>query len=95
MPEAIHDLDFRRATETDVDAMADAHRDSILQLGSQHYAPGIVNEWAACVNPGVYLDAMTRGEVFFIATVRVGGDSMVLGFSSDYVISGTTHGTSA
>jgi ribosomal protein S18 acetylase RimI-like enzyme len=78
MPEPIHDLDFRRATESDVDAMADAHRDSILRVGSQFY-----------------VQAMSRGEVFFIAAGTVGRDPMILGFSSDYVISGDTHGTSA
>ena len=95
MSEPIEDLDFRRATESDVDEMADAHRDSILQLGSQYYVSAIVNAWAGVVSPGLYLDAMRRGEVFFIATGRVAGDAMVLGFSSDYVIGGTTHGVSA
>lgn len=94
-PEPIQDLDFRRATESDVDGIADAHRESILQLGSQYYAPAIVNEWAAVVNRGLYLAAMNRGEIFFIATGSVAGQPMILGFSSDYVISGTTHGTSA
>ena len=95
MSEPIQELEFRRATESDVDGMADAHRDSILQLGSEYYVPAIVNEWARVVNPGLYVDAMGRGEVFFIATGTVAGHPMVLGFSSDYVISGTTHGTSA
>jgi GNAT superfamily N-acetyltransferase len=94
MPEPIQNRDFRRATESDVHAMADAHRDSILRLGSQFYAPEIVEEWAGVVNPELYLEAMERGEVFFIAAGSVGGDATVLGFSSDYVISGTTHGTS-
>ena len=94
MSEPIQELEFRRATESDVDGMADAHRDSILQLGSEYYVPAIVNEWAGVVNPGLYVDAMGRGEVFFIATGTLGGQTMVLGFSSDYVISGTTHGTS-
>jgi putative acetyltransferase len=94
MPEPIHDLDLRRATESDIDAMADAHVDSILRLGSQFYAPAIVNEWAGAVNPGLYLEAMGCGEAFFIATETVDGQPIVLGFSSDYVISGNTHGTS-
>jgi putative acetyltransferase len=93
--EPIQELDFRRATESDVDGIADAHRDSILQLGSKYYVPAIVNEWAAVVNPRLYLDAMGRGEVFFIATGTVAEHPMILGFSSDYAITGTTHGTSA
>ena len=91
----MRELEFRRATESDVEGIADAHRDSILQLGSAHYAEAIVNEWAAVVNPRLYLDAMRRGEVFFIATTKMAERPMVLGFSSDYVITGTTHGTSA
>src|SRR5688572_9900089 len=94
MPEPIQELDFRRATESDVEAVADAHRDSILTLGLQTYSAAIVDEWAGVVAPGLYLEAMGRGEVFFIATGTVGGRTMVLGFSSNYVISGTTHGTS-
>jgi putative acetyltransferase len=94
MPEPIQELDFRRATEFDVEAVADAHRDSILELGLQAYSAAIVGEWAGVVSPGLYLKAMGRGEVFFIATGTVGGHTMVLGFSSDYVINGTTHGTS-
>jgi GNAT superfamily N-acetyltransferase len=93
--EPIQELEFGRATESDVDGIADAHRDSILQLGSKYYVPAIVTEWAAVVNPRLYLDAMGRGEVFFIATGRVAEQPMVLGFSSEYVIAGTTHGTSA
>ena len=69
--------------------------DSILRLGSDHYPPAIVIEWVRVVNPGLYVDAMGRGEVFFIATGIVAERALVLGFSSDYVISGTMHGTSA
>jgi GNAT superfamily N-acetyltransferase len=89
------DLDFRRATEGDVEAMADAHRDSITALGSQHYAPAVVSEWAGVVRPELYLEAMSDGEAFFIATGTAAGLAMVLGFSSDYVIDGGRHGTSA
>lgn len=95
MRESIPDLDLRRATEKDVDAIADAHRDSITELGSQHYALAIVKEWAGVVRPELYLQAMNRGEVFFIATGTVAGRPMVLGFSSDYAIDGGRHGTSA
>ena len=91
----IQDLDFRRARESDVEEMADAHRDSILRLGSQHYVTGIVHEWVGAVSPALYLNAMERGEVFFVATGRIAGAAQVLGFSSDCVIDGTTHGASA
>lgn len=95
MQESIRDLDFRRATAGDVDAIADAHRDSITELRAQHYPPYIVLEWAGVVRPELYLDAMGRGEVFFVATGTLAGHAAVLGFSSDYVIDGGRHGTSA
>jgi GNAT superfamily N-acetyltransferase len=95
MAEPIQDLDFRRAIESDAADIAAAHRDSILHLGSAYYEPEIVKEWAAVVNPGIYVEAMGRGEVFFIATGTVAGHSIVLGFTSDFVIRDTTHGTSA
>ena len=55
MSEPIQQLDFRRATESDVDGMADAHRESIVQLGSEYYERAIVNEWAGVVNRRLYL----------------------------------------
>lgn len=95
MPELISDLDLRRATVDDVEGMADAHRGSINELGPQHYEPYVVQAWAEVVRPELYLQAMGRGEVFFIATGTVAGRPLVLGFSSDYVIDGGRHGTSA
>lgn len=95
MIDPVECLDCRRAAKADLEAMADAHRDSILGLGSQFYPPTIVDEWTGVVSPGLYRDAMERGEVFFIATGTAGGAPIVLGFSSDYVITGGIHGTSA
>lgn len=95
MRELIADLDLRRATVDDVETMADAHRDSINELGPQHYELDIVREWAGVVRPELYVQAMGRGEVFFIATGTVAGRRVVLGFSSDYAIDGGRHGTSA
>ena len=95
MHESIPDVDLRRATTKDVDAMAEAHRESISELGPRHYAVAIVQEWAEVVRPELYLQAMDRGEVFFVATGTVDGRSVVLGFSSDYVIERGRHGTSA
>jgi hypothetical protein len=68
-PEPIQDLDFRRGTESDVDGMTDAHRESILQLGSQYDAPAIVNEWAGVVNRGLYLEAIGLGEILAVVGV--------------------------
>jgi putative acetyltransferase len=63
--------------------------DSIRSLGLQYYAPEIVSDWAARVTGEIYVNAMARGEVFFIA-VDASGD--VLGFSS-HRIDGGHHGT--
>jgi hypothetical protein len=71
LPEPVQDLDFRCAMESDVEGMADTHRESILRLGSQYYTSAIAEQWAGVVSPGLYLDAMRRGEVFFIATGEV------------------------
>jgi GNAT superfamily N-acetyltransferase len=89
------ELRFRVADEADVDSMADAHRDSIRSLGAKHYPPAVIEEWVDVVDGGLYLQAMHRGEVFFIATTTTGSNGLkVLGFASDYRIDGTLHGTS-
>ena len=89
------DVQFRIADRTDVDSMADAHRDSIRSLGATHYPRAVVAEWAAVVDGHLYLQAMDRGEVFFIATTTGPNGPMILGFASDYRIDGTVHGVSA
>jgi GNAT superfamily N-acetyltransferase len=81
---------IRQATTADLDALAEAHRDSILALGASYYPPESVADWHAAVNPELYPAAMEAGEVFFIAV----GNAAVLGFSSDYIVQGTVHGMS-
>jgi putative acetyltransferase len=90
----ITDLRFRRAEPDDADAIALAHRDSIQSLGPARYPQNVVDDWQEGLTEDVYRNAMQRGEVFFIATADVDGSTLVLGFSSDYVIEGSTHGTS-
>ena len=87
-------LDTRRALRSDAAAMAAAHRDSIESLGPAFYPPAAIDTWLAAVSPALYLDAMDRGEIFFIATDIVGGQDVVLGFSSEYRSEGSTHGIS-
>jgi ribosomal protein S18 acetylase RimI-like enzyme/general stress protein 26 len=84
-------IEFREAGLADVDAMAEAHRDSIQSLGRSFYSPEAVAAWREGVRGQLYLEAIDRGEVFFIATR--GND--VLGFASDYPVDGDTHGASA
>jgi GNAT superfamily N-acetyltransferase len=88
------ELTIRRAARGDVEHIADAHRDSIQSVGSLYYPAAVVGAWQECIAGGLYLQAMDRGEVFFIATGHVDGRPMVLGFSSDYSIEGSIHGTS-
>lgn len=91
----ITDVRFRRADPDDADAIAHAHRDSIQSLGPARYPQNVVDDWQEGLAEDVYRNAMHRGEVFFIATANVDASTLVLGFSSDYVIEGSTHGASA
>ena len=87
------DFQVRRAQLTDVDAMASAHLDAIQSIGPRYYDADVVSAWGAGLSGQMYVRAMTRGEVFFVA-VRAGGDGReVLGFSS-HRIDGREHGTS-
>ena len=90
----IDGLKIRIAGRSDVDAIADAHRDSIQTVGAAYYPAHTVAGWLEGVAADLYLEAIDRGEVFFVATGDVDGKPLVLGFSSDYSIDGSTHGTS-
>lgn len=90
----IAEVETRRAHPSDVDDMALAHRDSIRSIGPAFYPPNVVHDWEEGLTGDVYLEAMKAGEVFFIATGKVDGTALVLGFASDYRLEGTTHGTS-
>jgi ribosomal protein S18 acetylase RimI-like enzyme len=91
----ILDLEIRRADASDADAIAEAHRDSIRSIGGAFYPSTDVDAWQDGLTSDLYLRAMERGEVFFIATGAVDGASLVLGFASDYRIHDAIHGTSA
>jgi len=73
---------IRRAQPGDVDDMADAHLDSIRSIGPHYYPADVVNDWGARVKGALYLEAMGRGEEFFIAVGASEGRTDVLGFSS-------------
>lgn len=88
------ECETRQALTADVDDIAVAHRDSIRSIGPSFYAPEVVDAWQEGLTSDVYLKAMAGGEVFFVATGSVAGKPAVLGFSSDYVVEGATHGTS-
>jgi len=88
------DFETRQARPSDVEDIALAHRDSIQSIGAAFYPPEVVDAWQEGVVGELYLEAMAGGEVFFIATGRVEGASIVLGFASDYPIEGSRHGTS-
>ncbi len=87
-------FEIRRAEPSDVDAIAAAHVDSIRSLGPAAYPANVVDDWAEGIDGDLYVKAMGTGEVFFIATASTDSGLMVLGFSSDYAIEGTAHGTS-
>jgi putative acetyltransferase len=84
-------FEIRRAGLADVDAIADAHLDSIRSIGPRYYDAAVVNEWSAGLTGALYATAMMRGEVFFIAVAGAGQTSEVLGFSS-HRMDGAAHG---
>jgi ribosomal protein S18 acetylase RimI-like enzyme len=88
------EFEVRRALPSDAEAIAVAHRDSIRSIGRRFYPPGVVDDWQEGLTGEVYVKAMERGEVFFIAIGDVDGASAVLGFASDYSIDGMRDGTS-
>jgi putative acetyltransferase len=90
----IADLETRPAHPSDVDAIAEAHRDSIRSLGAAFYPANVADAWEEGITGDLYRKAMEGGEVFFIATGKVAGRTLVLGFASDYCIEGSKHGTS-
>ena len=75
-------LELRQARSSDVDEMALAHLDSIRSIGPGFYEPRVVSDWEEGLTGQVYLDAMTRGEVFFIAIGQIDNDPAVLGFAT-------------
>src|SRR5438034_4932731 len=83
---------IRRAGLADVDEIAAAHLDSISSIGPLHYEAAIVSDWGARVKGDLYVNAMARGEVFWIALGEMGGKPEVLGFSS-HRIDGREHRT--
>jgi putative acetyltransferase len=87
-------FDTRQAGPEDIEAIAEAHRDSIRALGPRFYPPADVAAWETGITPQLYLNAMRGGEVFFVATGAIDGSPVVLGFASDYRIDDRTHGTS-
>ena len=85
------EFDVRRAGPADVHDIAAAHLDSIQSLGALYYSAAIVSDWGARVKGDLYLDAMARGEVFYIASGGSSDAPEVLGFSS-HRIDGDEHG---
>jgi ribosomal protein S18 acetylase RimI-like enzyme len=85
-------FEMRRANAADAQAIALAHRDSIASIGPRFYPPDVVNDWSAGLTPDLYLRAMQRGEVFFVAVGEIDGKPALLGFSS-HRVDATEHGT--
>jgi putative acetyltransferase len=81
-------VEICRAASSDLDAIADAHLDSIRTIGPRYYADDIVTEWASRVTGSLYANAMARGETFFIAICTDKSQPAVLGFSSHRVDEG-------
>lgn len=79
------EIQTRRATPADADAIALAHLDSIRSIGPAFYPPDVVEAWGSGLTPDVYVNAMIGGEAFFVATGIIDGQPAVLGFSTHRV----------
>jgi putative acetyltransferase len=76
------EFEIRCASPSDADDLAAAHIDSIHSIGALFYEAEVVNDWSARLRGDIYVKAMERGEVFYIAVGTTDGKSEVLGFSS-------------
>ncbi len=76
------EFEIRCARPSDADDLAAAHIDSIHSIGALFYEADVVNDWSAGLRGDIYVKAMERGEVFYIAVGKTDGKSEVLGFSS-------------
>lgn len=85
-------FEMRRATASDADDIATAHRDSIRSIGARFYPPDVVEDWGARLTADLYITAMALGEVFYIAVGTIDGTPAVLGFAS-HRIDATEHAT--
>jgi hypothetical protein len=65
-------FEIRRAGLADVGEIAAAHLDSIRSIGPRYYEAAIVRDWCAGISDELYVNAMARGEVFFIAVSQHG-----------------------
>lgn len=90
----IVDFETRRAQPSDADDIAEAHRASIQSIGPRFCPPNVVNDWGEGLERDVYVKAMEKGEVFFIAVGEIAGRRGVLGFATDYCVDSSQHGTS-
>lgn len=75
-------FEVRCASTSDADDIVAAQIDSIHSIGALFYPVEVVNDWGARLKGDVYVKAMERGEVFYIAVAQLDGKSEVLGFSS-------------
>jgi GNAT superfamily N-acetyltransferase len=78
-------FETRPARPGDAEAIASAHVDSICSIGPAFYPPDLVEAWAAGLTADMYVKAMEGGEAFFVATGHIGGEPVVLGFSTHRV----------
>ena len=85
-------FEIRRAGVADAGEIAAAHLDAIRSIGPRYYEAAIVSAWGAAIEGALYLNAMARGEAFFIAAGRRNDRHEVFGFSS-HRIDGNAHGT--
>lgn len=79
------EFEIRRANASDANDIADAHLDSISSIGALFYPAETVKGWGAGLTGDLYVKAMERGEVFYIAVGAIHGKPVVMGFASHRV----------
>jgi hypothetical protein len=82
---AADEVQIRRASPQDAEAIAQAHQDSIRSIGPAFYSADVVEAWGSGLTPAIYVKAMEGGEAFFVATGDLAGKTVVLGFSTHRV----------
>jgi putative acetyltransferase len=82
------EFEVRRAQPSDAEDIAAVHRDSIRSIGPRFYPPDVVDAWGEGLTADLYIKAMERGEVFYIALGAIVGQPAVLGFASHHVEEG-------
>ena len=80
----------RTCDDSDMDGIAEAHRDSIETLCSDYYSADLIEDWVQPITPDRYRDAISQGAAIHVAEGKKGE---ILGFSEVYRVRDTEFNT--